>query len=108
MLGESNTDQLRWITFFLVSSRFGLRGLKECHDLHHYPDSQINMVKINSKDTLIYKEFSSKTCQSGIKDRNMKPPEVRYAFCSGSHDCSFIELYRKYLLLSSPGNRSWP
>ena len=86
MLRESNPDQLRWTIFFLSSSRFRLRGRKEHHDLQRYPDSQINMVKIDGKDTLIYKEFSSKTHQGGIKDRNMKAPEVRYAFCSGCRD----------------------
>ena len=108
VLGESNPDQLRWTIFFLIGSHFGLRGRKEHHDLRRYPDSQINMVKINGKDTLIYKEFSSKTRQGGIKDRNLKPPEVRYAFCCGNRDRCFVELYRKYMLLSPPGNRSWP
>ena len=108
VLGESNPDQLRWTIFFLIGSRFGLRGRKEHYDLRCYPDSQINMVKINGKDTLIYKEFSSKTRQGGIKDRNLKPPQVRYAFCSGNRDRCFVELYRKYMLLSPPGNRSWP
>ena len=108
VLGESNPDQLRWTIFFLIGSRFGLGGRKEHHDLRRYPDSQINMVKIKGKDTLIYKKFSSKTCQGGIKDRNMKAPEVRYAFYSGCRDQCFVELYRKYMLLSPPGSRSWP
>ena len=81
---------------------------KEHHDLRRNPDSQINMIKVDSRDALIYKESVSKTRQGGLKDRNMKPPEVRYAFCSGCRDRCFVELYKKYMLHSPPGNGSWP
>ena len=47
--------------FFLIGVRFGLRGLKEQYDLRRYPDSQINIVKIDGKDALVYREFQSKT-----------------------------------------------
>ena len=100
VLGESNPDQLHKTIFFLIGCRFGLHGRKEHYDLRQYPDSQINMVKLNGKDTLIYKEFASKTRQGGIKDRNMKPTEVRYAFCSGCRERCFIKLYHKYMLHS--------
>ena len=80
VLGESNPDQLRKTIFFLIGSRFGLRGRKEHHDLRRYVDSQINMIKVDGRDALIYKEFVSKTRQGGLKDRNMKAPEVRYCF----------------------------
>ena len=66
------------------------------------------MIKVDGRDALIYKEFMSKIRQGGLKDRNMKPPEVCYAFCSGCHDRCFVELYRKYMLHSPPGNGSWP
>ena len=108
ILGDSNPDQLRRTVFFMVGSRFGLRGRKEHHDLRRYPDSQINMIKVNGKDALIYKEFSSKTRQGGIKDRHLKAPEVRYAFCSGCKERCFVELYRKYMRLGPKGNKSWP
>ena len=51
--------------FFLIDVRFGLRGLKEQYDLRRYPDSQINIVKIDGKDALVYREFQSKTRQGG-------------------------------------------
>ena len=51
--------------FFLIGVRFGLRGLKEQYDLRRYPDSQINIVKIDGKDALVYREFKSKTRQGG-------------------------------------------
>ena len=41
------------------------------------------MVKTEGKDALMCKEYSGKTHQGGIKDKNAKPPEVRYACCSG-------------------------
>ena len=47
--------------FFLIGVRFGLRGLKEQYDLRRYPDSQINIVRIDGKDALVYREFQSKT-----------------------------------------------
>ena len=50
---------------FLIGARFGLRGLKEQYDLRRYPDSQINIVKIDGKDALVYREFQSKTRQGG-------------------------------------------
>ena len=51
--------------FYLIGVRFGLSGLKEQYDLRRYPDSQINIVKIDGKDALVYREFQSKTRQGG-------------------------------------------
>ena len=65
ILGEDSPDKLRQTVFFLIGVRFGLRGLKEQYDLRRYPDSQINIVKIDGKDTLVYREFQSKTRQGG-------------------------------------------
>ena len=48
---------------FLIGVRFELRGLKEQYELRRYPDSQINIVKIDGKDALVYSEFQSKTRQ---------------------------------------------
>ena len=42
-----------------------MRGLKEQYELRRYPDSQINIVKIDGKDALVYREFQSKTRQGG-------------------------------------------
>ena len=61
ILGEDSPDKLRQTVFFLIGVRFGLRGLKEQYDLRRYPDSQINIVKIDGKDALVYREFQSKT-----------------------------------------------
>ena len=47
--------------FLLIGVRFGLRGLKIQYELRRYPDSQINILKIDGKDTLVYREFQSKT-----------------------------------------------
>ena len=66
--------------FFLIGVRFGLRGLKEQYDLRRYPDSQINIVKIDGKDALVYREFQSKTRQGGISDRGKNPARVSYSF----------------------------
>ena len=44
------------------------------YELWHYLDNQINMIKIEGKDALMCKEYSSKTHQGGIKDRTVKPP----------------------------------
>ena len=38
---------------------------QEQYDLRRYPDSQINIVKIDGKDALVYREFQSKTRQGG-------------------------------------------
>ena len=61
MLGEDSPDKLRQTVFFLIGVGFGLRGLKEQYDLRRYPDSQINIVKIDGKDALVCGEFQSKT-----------------------------------------------
>ena len=53
ILGEDSPHKLRQTVFFLIGLRFGLRGLKEQHDLRRYPDSQINIVKIDGKDALV-------------------------------------------------------
>ena len=67
ILGEDSPHKLRQTVFFLIGVRFGLRGLKEQHDLRRYPDSQINIVKIDGKDALVYREFQSKTRQGGYQ-----------------------------------------
>ena len=67
--GGDSPDKLRQTVFFLIGVRFGLRGLKEQCDLRRYPDSQINIVKIDGKDALVYREFQSKTKTGGISDR---------------------------------------
>ena len=36
-------------------------GLKEQYELRRYPDREINIVKIDGKDSLMYREFQSKT-----------------------------------------------
>ena len=108
VLGESNPDQLRKTVFFLLGCRLGLRGCEEHYDLRRYPDSQINIIKVNAKDALIYREFASKTCQGGLRDRNKGPPNVRYAFCSGFRPRCLVELYRKYMLLGPKGSHNWP
>ena len=64
-IGEDSPDKLRQTVFFLIGVRFGLRGLKEQYELRRYPDSQINIVKIDGKDALVYREFQSKTRQGG-------------------------------------------
>ena len=46
--------------------RFGLRGLKQQYELRRYPDSQINIVKVNGKDALLYREFQSNTRQRAL------------------------------------------
>ena len=66
ILGEDSPDKLRKTVFF-IGVRFGLRGLKEQHELRRYPDSQINIVKIDGKDVLVYREFQSKTRQGGYQ-----------------------------------------
>ena len=64
-------DKLRKTVFFLIGVRFGLRGLKEQYEFRRYPDSQINIDKIDGKDALVYREFQSKT--GGISDRGKNP-----------------------------------
>ena len=63
--GRTVLTKLRQTVFFLIGVRFGLRGLKEQYDLRRYPDSQINIVKIDRKDALVYREFQSKTRLGG-------------------------------------------
>ena len=67
ILGEDSPDKLRQTVFFLISVRFGLRGLKEQYELGRYPDSQINIAKIDGKDALVYREFQSKTRWGDIR-----------------------------------------
>ena len=108
ILGEDNPDKLRRTVFFLVGTQFGLRGNKEQHDLRRYPDSQISIIKVDGKDALIYREFTSKTRQGGIADRGKVNPRISYAFCSGFRPRCFVELFRKYMFLGPKGNFHWP
>ena len=65
ILVEDSPDKLRQTVFFFIGVRFGLRGLKEQYELRRYPDSQINIVEVDGKDALVYREFQSKTRQGG-------------------------------------------
>ena len=65
-LGEDSPDKLRQTVFF-IGVRFELRGLKEQYELRRYLDSQINIVNIDGKDALVYREFQSKTRQEGYQ-----------------------------------------
>ena len=73
-----------------------------------YPDSQINIVKIDGKDALVYREFQSKTRQEGISDRGKNPARVSYSFCTGVRSRCLVELFRKYLFLGPRGSYHWP
>ena len=64
-MGEDSPDKLRQTVFVLIGVRFGLRDLKEQYELRRYPDSQINIVKVDGKDALVYRELQSKTRQGG-------------------------------------------
>ena len=85
-----------------------MRGLKEQHDLRRYPDSQINIVQIEGKNELVYRESQSKTRQGGISERGKVNPRVAYTFCNGVRSRCFVELFRKYWFLGPPGSHSWP
>ena len=84
ILGEDSPDKLRQTVFFFLSVRFGLRGLKEQYELRRYPDSQINIVKVDGKDTLVYREFQSKTRQEGYLTRVRIQQGCLIVFVQGS------------------------
>ena len=108
VLGESNPNQLRKTIFFLAGLRFGMRGIKEHHDMRRYPQCNINIIKIQGKDALIYREFYSKTNQGGINQRHVRAPKIGYAFCSGFRPRCFVELFRKFQFVSPRGSYYFP
>ena len=67
--GRTVLINLGKLCFYFIGVRFGLRGLKEQYELRRYPDSQINIVKVDGKDALVYREFQSKTRQGGYLTR---------------------------------------
>ena len=67
ILGEDSPDKLKQTVFFLIGVRFALRELKEQYELRRYPDSPINIAKIDGKDALVYREIQSKTRQGGYQ-----------------------------------------
>ena len=104
-IGEDSPDKLRQAVFFLIGVRFGLRGLKEQYELRRHPDSQINIVKVDGKDALVYREFQSKTRQGGISDRGKNPARVSYNFCSGVRFRCLVELYVSMFKLILSGSQ---
>ena len=68
----------------------------------------MNIIQIEGKDALIYREYYSKIRQGGIADRTPKDPNICYAFCSGYHPRCFVELFQKYLFWGPCGNYHWP
>ena len=84
----------------MIDVRFRLRGLKEQYELRRYPDSQINIVKIDGKDALV--SVQNKT--GGISDRGKNPARVSYNFYTGVRSRCLVELFRKYLFLGPTGS----
>ena len=80
--------------------------MKEQYELRRYPDSQINIVKIDGKDALVYREFQSKR-RWGISDRGKNPARVSYSFCTGVRSSCLVELFRKYLFPGPRGSYHW-
>ena len=85
---------MTYCAFFSIQSRFRLRGCKEHFDLDHFPDSQINMIKGNSRHALIYKEFRSKTYNSGVKKEGSRN---KFCFLFRLQTLLFVELHHKYM-----------
>ena len=52
-LEKNSPEKLRKTV--LAGSRVELRGIKEQVDLRRYPDSQINNIKVDGNDVLIYR-----------------------------------------------------
>ena len=69
MFGEESTDKLRRIVIFFIGLKFCLRGLKDQHYLRRYPNSKIEIVNIDGKDSLLYREIQTKRRQGVISDR---------------------------------------
>ena len=103
ILGEDSPDKRRQTVFFSIGVRFGLRSLKEQYDLRRYPDSQINIVKIDGKDALVYREFQLKTRQGGYLIGVKIQQGFFYSFCTGVRSRCLVELFRKYLFLGPRG-----
>ena len=81
--------------------------MKEQYELERYPDSQINIVKIDGKDALCKGNFNLKQ-DRGISDRGKNSAEVSYSFCTRFRPRCLVELYRKYLFLGPRGSYHWP
>ena len=63
-----------------------------------YPDSQINIIKVDSI-MLSYTESYSQKLHRGIADEGKNPARVTYYFCSGFILGCLVELFKKYLFL---------
>ena len=99
ILGEDNPDKLRKTIFFLVGVWFGLRGLKEQHDLRRYPDSQINSVKIDEKMHLSTENFKV--------EQGRVVFQIMARLIQGSHmHISYVVVYDLDALLNCSENTS--
>ena len=108
VLGDENPDVLRRTMFYLIGTRFGLRGGKEHRNLVRYPKSQINIETVNSKECLVYREFSSKSNAGGVGKTGTSNDKVGYAFCSGYEPRCIIEIYKKYQFYCPKATGTWP
>ena len=99
--GKTVLINLGKLCFFLIGVRFRLRGLKEQYELRRYPDSQINIVKVDGKDALVYREFQSKTRQGGYLTGVRIQQGCPIVFVQGLGLDAWLNCHRKYLFLGS-------
>ena len=106
ILGENDPDTLTRTVFYLIGTRFGIRGGQEHRNLVRYPSSQIIIEKVNGKDCLVYQEFASKTNGGGL-GKAIDDKKV-YAFCSGFRERCFVEIYKKFQFYCPPATYNHP
>ena len=92
----------------MIGIRFGLRGLKEQYELRRYPDSQINIVKIDDKDALTYREFLSKTRQWGYQIRVRTLPGYLTIFVLGIGLGAWWHCTGNICFFGPRGSYHWP
>lgn len=106
ILGENDPDTLTRTIFYLIGTRFGIRGGQEHRNLVRFPNSQISVESVNGKDCLVYQEFASKTNGGGL-GKSVDDKKV-YAFCSGYRKRCFVELFKKFQFYSPQPSRYHP
>ena len=94
VLGKNTPKTLVRTIFFLCGKFFGLRGGHEQRDLEWGRDIQLTQTEVG--ESLIYTTKYSKNYNGGLKQKNIKPKEVKAFPNPDNTDRCFVTLYKIY------------
>jgi len=98
ILGSGTPKQLQETVIYLMGVQFGLRAATEHKALRFGANSQLQLIKENSEEILVYTETVSKCRNYGIKQSRLEPKSVKVYQRKTLKDRCLVNLFKEYVL----------